>query len=74
MANGPRNNVWAKVAVVVVPLAIAGLIAFGQLRSDVQHVEEQLDTKANAETMAVQYDAIIQRLDDIKAEVERLRE
>ncbi len=74
MANGPKNNVWAKVMVVVVPLAIAGLIAFGQIRSDVQHVEDQLDTKANAETVEVQYDAIIQRLDDLKADIERLRE
>ena len=74
MENGPKNNVWGKVVVVVVPLAIAGLIAFGQIRSDVRHVEDQLDTKANAETVAVQYDAIIQRLDDLKADIERLRE
>lgn len=73
MANGPKNNVWAKVTVVVVPLAIAGLIAFGQIRSDLRHVEDQLDTKANAETVEVQYDAIIQRLDDLKADIERLR-
>ena len=74
MANGLKNNVWAKVTVVVVPLAIAGLVAFGQIKSDVRHVEDQLDTKANAETVQVQYEAIIQRLDDLKADIERLRD
>lgn len=67
-----RLNGWTKALALFLPLAIAGLIAWGSLKSDVRHIEAANVTHATKETVAVQYDAILRELRTMNARLERL--
>lgn len=66
------NGLWPKILAVIVPAGVAGLIAWGSLRSDVTHVAQAMDLKAEKETVTVEYQAIVDRLDAIDRRLERL--
>jgi hypothetical protein len=68
--NGERNGIWARILSVVIPMTVAGLIAWGSLRSEVDQHTKALEGKANRETVTVQYDEIIRRLDAIDRRLE----
>lgn len=74
LAHAPATNgngLWRKILLPLVPMFLTGLIAWGALRSDVRHIEEALATKANRETVAAQYDAILRELQSLRAVIER---
>lgn len=68
-----RLNGWAKMLVGLLPLAGAGLIAWGTLRSDVNALARNVEAKASRETMQTQYDAIQRQLSDIQQQLRELR-
>jgi len=70
---GERNGIYVRILSVAIPLAIAGLIAYGTLREKVDNTAAALDRKANRETVDVQYNAILQRLDAIDRKLEAVR-
>lgn len=67
-----RLNGWAKVLLLFIPLAVAGLIAWGGLRSDMNHVEAEEASHASRETVDAQYQAILRELQTINARLQRL--
>ena len=72
-SNGlTRLNGFVKITVVVLPFVIAGLVAWGTIRSDVRHVERALNAKADAAVVATQYDAILRELQRINARLDGL--
>lgn len=70
--NGPKLNGWGKLLIICVPLAIAGLIAWGTLRSDMRHAEAALERKADRTMVEVQYERILSELGEIRRRLERL--
>ena len=67
------NDTLIAVVLTVVPLTGGGLIAWGRIRSEVDDVRKDLDLKANKETVEVQYDAIMERLDRIEGKMDNRR-
>ena len=55
-------NGWGKW---FISMAVAGLLGWGALKADVINLRRDVDQKANKETVDVQYNAILQRLDAI---------
>lgn len=70
--NGLKFNTWGKLLIVCVPLAIAGFIAWGTLRSDMRHAEAALKDKADRAMVESQYERILSDLGEIKRRLERL--
>ena len=61
-----ESNGWRKIVLAfLIPTAIA-LISYGTLRSDVKHLESEMQGKATRETIQAQYQDILQRLDRIE--------
>lgn len=73
MADGNGKAIWGRLLVALIPLAILGLLAMAALRSDVRHVETDLETKANRETVEAQNRAVLQGLEDIRSDIRELR-
>jgi hypothetical protein len=73
LADGNGKGIWARLLIALIPLGLAGLIAMASLRSDMRHVEETLQTKANRETVEAQNRAVLQTLEDIRADLRELR-
>lgn len=64
---------WTRVALFLLPLALAGLVAWGRLNARADALERALEGKANRETVEAQYNAILRELADIKAELRALK-
>lgn len=73
MADGNGKGFWGRLLIVLLPMALAGLVAMASLRSDVQHVQQDLQTKANRETVEAQNRAVLQGLEDLRADIRDLR-
>lgn len=67
-----RLNGWAKVLALFLPLTVAGLIAWGSLKSDVRNQAQMSQSYANRETVQAQYAAILRELQLLNARMERL--
>ena len=67
-----RLNGWAKALALFLPLLVAGLIAFGSLKSDVQHAEAAIYNAATQKTVDVQYEAILRELRSLNDRMARL--
>lgn len=65
MTDRVRN--WGQ----LIGLVVAGLLAFGALQSQAIDLRRDVDLKANRETVLIQYQSIIQRLDAIDRKLER---
>lgn len=65
-----NTNGWKKPLLVLLPFAIAGLVGWGVLKSDVAHLHDDVEAKATRETVQAQYDAIVQRLDRIERKID----
>lgn len=72
MANGWKNG-WGRVLAVVLPFFIAGLVGFGVLKSEVGRNKEALVEKANAETMNVQYQAVLREIRLLREDVAEVK-
>jgi hypothetical protein len=68
--NGARLNGWLKLLAVLVPLTVAGLVAFGRLSARADALEAAIQAKASREIVSLQYEQILSELREIK---ERLR-
>lgn len=68
-----RNGVWARILVVAIPLAIAGLIGWGTLREKVDNTARAMDGKANRETVEVQFNAIMRELQGAREDIADLK-
>ena len=66
-------NGWLKPLLTLVPVILAGAIAYGVIRADVNHVQSELEKKASRETVAAQYDGIMRNLLVLTEEVRELR-
>jgi hypothetical protein len=62
-----RLNGWLKP--LIVGIATAG-VAWGTMRSDLAHMREDVDKKADSAVMAEQYRAVLRELDEIHRLVE----
>lgn len=71
--NGNGRAIWTRVGIALIPTAIAGLLAVASVKSDVRHLEEDLQTKANRETVEAQNRAVLQGLEDIRSDIRDLR-
>jgi hypothetical protein len=67
-SNG--EGIWKKILIALVPMAVAAGVAMVSLRSDVKHLEAEVSSKAARETVDLQYQAIIQRLDRIERKID----
>ena len=67
-----RMNGWLRVLALVLPVAIAGLIAWGALRSDVSHLERVVANKADGGVVSVQYEAILRELQQVNRRLDGL--
>lgn len=67
-----RLNGWAKVLAAAIPLAAAGFIAWGSLRSDVGHLQDESERYATRETQTLQYEAILRELRTMNDRLSRL--
>jgi hypothetical protein len=72
MGEAPKNGWWRWI-VPWVPLLLGGYGAFRVVQSDVQHLQAQLDAKADRAVVDAQYRAILDRLADIQQDVRELR-
>lgn len=68
----PNINGWGKVLATLLPLLIAGLIAYGRLTAQAETLREQVGEKASRETVTTQYNEILRRLEAIDRRLERL--
>jgi hypothetical protein len=57
---------------IAIPLAVAGLVAWGQLSARIEDARQRLEAKADRETVTVQYQAILEQLRVINQRLERL--
>jgi len=73
LADGNGKGIWGRVAIALIPTALAGLVAIAALRSDVRHIEQDLESKANRETVETQNRAILQGLEDLRSDIRELR-
>jgi len=73
MTESNGRSFWSRLVLAILPLAVLGFVAVIALRSDVHHIEEELSTKANRETVEAQNRAILQTLEDIRADIRDLR-
>lgn len=69
----PTSHTRLRWAVTLLPLVIAAIIGWGTLRSDVNHLEAAVETKANRETVDAEYQAILRELQEIHIQLQRLR-
>ena len=67
-------NGWLKILALVVPLALAGLVAGVVMRAELTSVQRELDTKAERSVVETNQRNIIARLDRLFDQVERLTE
>jgi hypothetical protein len=72
--SAPNGNgsVWWRIGLAVIPLLIAGVLAFGALRSDVRHLENTQSNLAPREVVEAQYAAILRELQSIQARLDRM--
>ena len=70
----PTLNGWLKILALVVPLALAGLVAAVVMRAELTSVQRELDTKAERSVVETNQRNIIARLDRLSDQVERLTE
>lgn len=69
--NWKANGAWKLVATLL-PLLIAGLVAWGQVHNEQVGLRRDLERKANQETMQVQYETLLRELQAINRRLERL--
>lgn len=60
------NGIWPRVLLALLVPVLAGLIAWGTIRSDVANLKAAVDSKASREVVQAQYEAILRELQDIK--------
>lgn len=65
---------WGKVLAVALPIVLTALVAFATLKNDVQHLEAQVGTKADAAVVEQQYENIMHMLDQMSADIRELRQ
>lgn len=66
------KDVWSRVLLALLPVVLAGLVAYGALTARVQNTANAVETKANRETVEAQYNAILDRLNVIDRRLERI--
>ena len=66
-----KPNGWSRFIPVAL-FVLAGAIGYGVLRGEVAAIAKAVETKANKETMDVQYREILRRLDAIDHRLERI--
>jgi hypothetical protein len=67
-----RNGIWARILSVVIPMMVAGLIAWGSLRSDVEHAAAAIEKKADQSTVNVQYEALLREMQGVNQRLDRM--
>ena len=68
-----NGSLWRKILIVLIPLLIAGVVAWITMRGDIRHLETSLDTKANRETVQAQFEAILRELQQINRRLDNLQ-
>jgi len=71
LRNGSLTAV-VRLLAIAIPLAVAGLVAWGQLSARIEDARQRLEAKADRETVTVQYQAILEQLRVINQRLERL--
>lgn len=67
-----KPNGWFRVLAVVIPLIVAGLIAWGSLRSDVRYLSREVERKADRDVVQVQYERLLAELAAIREQLDAL--
>ena len=68
-----RLNGWGRILMAVIPLTLLGLVALIRMSERVDNQAKAIETKANRETVEVQYRALLDVLREVQADVRELK-
>ncbi len=67
-----NGRIWPKILLALLVPILVGLVGYGALKSDVQHVTEDVRTRAPREVVDAQYQALLRELQQINARLDRI--
>ena len=70
--TGP-NSVWWKIAAIVTPLVVGGIVGLIRIDSTVAELSAQIQRKADRDVVQANQDAILRELTNIETQLNELR-